>query len=144
METLEQIREQNRWNPEKTEKLKTKEPKTIIPYSTSIYMLLTAGFFDALQAILTLVGIGVIASPIITVFAGLTFWFWFRTYGVSFMSWKRILALAGGGVVEMIPVVNILPFWTGYVWYIIETTKISEVASKIPGGDLINKAIKPK
>lgn len=138
MENLDYIREQNRWKPETPEQ-KEGVPQSSLPKNIIILMLCLAGFFDAIQALLSFFAIGVVISPFISIFAGITFWFWFSVYGISFFDWKRFGALLGGGVAELIPVVDMLPFWIGAVWYIIGTTKIKEVASTIPGGKtLIN------
>ncbi len=127
MDDLDYIREQNRW---KSQQQETVENKREIPYSTVVLMLCLAGIFDAIQAILSFFAIGVIISPFISMFASMTFWFWFSTYEVSFIDRRRFLALFGGGVAELIPVVDALPFWIGSVWYIIGTTKAKEIISK--------------
>lgn len=143
MDELEQIREQNRWNPDKTEEVQEK-PKSTLPKSTIILMTLTALFFDALQAILIFFIIGAIANSFIAVFAGLTFYVWFKTHNVSFSSPKRLAAIGGGWLIELIPVLNIIPTWTFAVWYTISTTKIAEVAEKVPGGKVISMATQVK
>jgi len=120
------------------------ETKSSLPASTITYMFLGAGFFDGVQALLSLVAIGLIISPVISFFAGMTFWFWFSIHNISFMNWKRFVALFGGGFAELIPVVNGLPFWIGIVWYVVETTKIAEVVSKVPGGNIAKNMISKK
>lgn len=139
MANLEHIREQNRWKPKSAEQPLTKKE---LPYMTIVLMFCLAGLFDAGQAILSLFAIGLVLSPFISIFAGMSFWFWFSTYEISFMDWKRLTALIGGGVAELIPAVDALPFWIGVVWYIISTTKVKEVTSHIPGGKVLSNVTK--
>lgn len=133
MDELEQIREQNRWNPEQQEQV-DEEPKSTLPAGTISLMIGTGVFFDTLQLIFTPTAIG---GSIITIFATLLFFVWFKMHGVSFITPKRLLTMAGAGSLELIPFLNILPAWTGAVWYIIYTTKVREVVSKIPGGKAV-------
>lgn len=130
MENLDEIREKNRWKPQTDQQIGDKQS---IPYSTAILMLCLAGLFDIMQAILSLFAVGVVISPFISMFAGMSFWFWFSTYEISFIDTRRLIALFGGGITELIPVVNALPFWIGSVWYIIRTTKTKEIRSNILG-----------
>lgn len=143
MDELEQRREQNRWNPDKKEEVQEK-PQSSLPKGTIVMMTVTALFFDTVQAILTIFGIGLVASPFISVFAGLTFFVWFMMHGISLMSPKRLTAMGGGFLAELIPAVDALPAWTAAVWYTISTTKIAEVAEKIPGGKVITMATQTK
>lgn len=143
MDDLEQIREQNRWNPDKKEEVKEK-PKSSLPKSTVVMMTVTAIFFDVVQAGLTLFGIGLVASPFISVFAGCVFFLWFMMHGISLINPKRLAAMGGGFLAELIPAVDALPAWTGTVLYTISTTKIAEVAEKVPGGKVITMATQAK
>jgi hypothetical protein len=143
MEDLEAIREQNRWNPDKKEEVREKS-KSSLPKSTIALMTITALFFDVLQLLLIFFAVGVVADTFITVFAGLTFFTWFKIHGVSFASPKRLMALGGGWLIELIPFLNILPTWTFAVWYTISTTKIAEVAERVPGGKVISVVAQTK
>ncbi len=120
---LEQIREQNRYKPNDTNQQYT--PPTNIPPNTATWMLATAGFIDGLQALITLTGVGAIINPFVSIFAAILFWFWFKIYNVSLLTWQRMLTFMFGGVLEAIPVVDALPGWYGIVWRIIQTTKTS-------------------
>lgn len=140
---LEQIREQNRWKPEQKEEEQEK-PKSSLPKSTVVMMTITALFFDGLQAGLTLFGIGLIASPFISVFAGLVFFLWFMLHGISLVTPKRFLAMGGGWLTELIPAVDALPAWTAAVWYTISTTKVLETAQKLPGGRVAGMVVGSK
>lgn len=139
MENPDQIREKNRWNPQPIQKPQSNKE---IPPTTIALMFCLAGLFDAGQAILSLFAIGLAISPFISIFAGMSFWFWFSMYGVSFIEPKRLTALLGGGVAELVPAVDALPFWIGVVWYIVSTTKMNNITSNIPGAGGIMKKIK--
>ena len=139
MDNIEYIREQNRWRSQPAEQPVEKKG---LPYTTIVLMFCLAGIFDGAQALLSLVAIGVIVSPFISVFAGMSFWFWFSMHEVSFVDWRRLSALLGGGLSELIPVIGALPFWIGIVWYIVRTTKTNEVLSKIPAGKTLARTIK--
>jgi len=133
MEELEQIREQNRWKPER-QQTEEDEPKNSLPKGTIALMISTALFFDAIQVILLFFAVGVVLNTFINIFAGLTFFLWFMMHGISFLSPKRLAGIGGGFIVELIPILNSLPAWTGAVWYIISTTKILQTVEKLPGG----------
>lgn len=111
---------------------------------TSIFLLIgTALFFDALQAICTLTVVLLPVSYIVTFFAFMTFWFWFRTKGIKFNTKVRSMSFGGASILELIPFLSALPGWTLAVSIIILTTKGQKFASLIPGGEkLINVAKK--
>lgn len=101
--------------------------------TTVFGMIFVALLFDAAQAIIGWIPIfGNILSDFFSVAVFLIFFLWFKMYGISMLTPKRLRALAAGGVIEMIPYLNILPAWTGVVVYLIGTTKIQEIASKHP------------
>lgn len=73
----------------------------------------TAILVDIIQALLTLVAIGVVLSPIITVGATFLFWIWYMMLGVSFMTNpKRLATFAAESLGELIPAADALPLWT--------------------------------
>ena len=101
--------------------------------TTIFLMIFTALCFDGVQAIVGWIPIlGNILAGLASIFIFLTFFLWFKMYGISMMTPKRFGSLAGGGLIEMIPYINLLPAWTLVVIYLIGTTKIKELASKHP------------
>ncbi|MEY4602310.1 MAG: hypothetical protein RL292_251 [Candidatus Parcubacteria bacterium] len=144
MDELEQIRERNRWNPDKKEKEESEKPKSSLPKGTIVLMLVTAGIIDAVQAFLLLFAIGAVLNTFISIFMVFVFFLWFMMHGVSFVSPKRLMGMGGGFLVELIPVLDALPAWTGAVLYTISTTKIAEVAEKVPGGKVISQVVQAK
>ncbi|HBV01338.1 MAG TPA: hypothetical protein DEF00_03025 [Candidatus Taylorbacteria bacterium] len=108
-------------------------------------MLATALLFDSLQFgtdimhVIPIIGTIAqsVADILISVWAWLTFYLWFKIHGVSFMQPKRFALLNGGALLEMIPIVNSLPAWTLAVLLLIATTRAEELIKKIPGGSKI-------
>ena len=91
---------------------------------TTVWLMISVAlFFDALQALLTLVFLGWLAG----LFATLTFWLWFRMHGISFMKPKRLAVFGGSALIEVIPFLSILPAWTLAVGYLALSSKLKEV-----------------
>jgi hypothetical protein len=89
-------------------------PKERIDKTKGVLMTSIGFGLDSLQASIGIVPIlGFIVSPIISLFIWFFFWTWFKLNGVSIGdSVERIAVMFGGFLVEMIPVLNILPAWT--------------------------------
>ncbi|MFZ2484532.1 MAG: hypothetical protein WAX80_01120 [Minisyncoccia bacterium] len=101
--------------------------------TTIALMICVALFYDALQWLLGWIFMG----WLVTIFAGLTFYVWFKTKGMSFMKPKRFAAFGGSFIIELIPIVgDILPTWTASVTYLALDSKIKKIA---PGLDIIKK-----
>jgi hypothetical protein len=139
MDNLDQIREQNRWNPD-NENQEVSESETSLTRATMVFMVYVALIIDLVQAILLYLIAGIIVDTFIGIFAGFTFWLWFKMHDVSFVTPKQIAAMGGGFFVELIPALNALPTWTFAVVYVIMTHKALEVADKAPGGRVVRIA----
>ena len=101
--------------------------------TTIALMISVAIFYDTLQWLLTFIFMGWLVS----IFAGLTFYVWFKTKGMSFMKPKRFATFGGSFIIELIPVVgDILPAWTAAITYLALDSKIKKIA---PGLDKIKK-----
>ena len=104
-----------------------------IKETTIFLMIFTALCFDGGQAIVGWIPVvGNIIADIVSLFAFMTFLLWFKMHGIQMLTPKRFGSLVGGGVIEMIPFLNILPAWTMVVVYLIGTTKVQELAKKHP------------
>ena len=103
--------------------------------TTISLMIAVALFFDALQALLTLIFMGWLVG----IFAALTFYVWFKSHGISFMKPKRLFAFGGATIAEVIPFLSVLPAWTAAVSYLALQSKIQEV---IPGADITKSNLK--
>ena len=90
--------------------------------STAVFMIAVAVFFDFLQFILGFIYLGWAAG----IFAGLTFYVWFKKHGISFMNWKRFTIFGGASLIEMIPIPLLadLPAWTAAVAYLALQSKL--------------------
>ncbi len=109
------------------------ESENKISDSEAFLMIGVALFFDALQALFGWVPIiGNVLAALVGIFAFLTFFLWFYTNGIKMLTPKRLTSMIGGGIIEMVPYLNILPAWTMVVVYLIGTTKIKEIAKKHP------------
>ncbi len=104
-----------------------KEEKEIKSH-TVVFMIAVAVFFDFLQILLGFIYMGWVVG----IFAGLTFYVWFKFYNISFTKPKRILAFGGASLLEIIPVPFLasIPAWTAAVSYLALSKKLKKV---IPG-----------
>ena len=104
-----------------------------IKNTTAILMIGTALFFDFIQAVVGWVPVaGNVLADIFSFFIFFTFLLWFWMHGIKMMTPRRLMAMLGGGLIEMVPYINLLPAWTGVVIYLIGTTKIKELVEKHP------------
>ena len=100
---------------------------------TIILMVAVALFFDALQWLLGFIFMGWLVS----IFAWLTFYVWFKINGISFMKPKRFITFGGSFIIELIPVVgDVLPTWTAAITYLALDSKIKKI---VPRLDIIKK-----
>ncbi len=80
---------------------------------TAVLMIGTAILADGIQVFLTLILIGPFVNWLISIFAWLTFFFWFYLKGVNFTNNpKKIFTLAGGSLLEALPIIASFPIWT--------------------------------
>ena len=95
---------------------------------TVVFMIVVAIFFDALQIILDFLLMG----WIVTIFASMTFWLWFKLNGISFMRPKRLAGSLGVILIDIIPVLGWFA-WTVSISVFALGKKIQEV---VPGADI--------
>lgn len=81
---------------------------------SGIFLISTSLTLDAVQALLNLFGIGVIINRIITPFAWMGFFTWFNQLGIKFSkgAGKNLGTSITGFIIEMIPLLDLLPGWT--------------------------------
>lgn len=93
--------------------------------TTITLMIVTALFFDVLQVLLSFIYMGWFVG----IFAALTFYVWFKTYGISFTKPKRFLTFGGASLIEAVPIpfIAALPAWTAAVSYLALSSKINKV-----------------
>lgn len=92
-------------------------PKERISQSTAQLMVVTALWFDFFQGVIGAVPlIGWIIAPIISFFIWFTFWFWLKLHGVTIAdSIKRLALMFVAFLLELTPLLNILPIWTATI-----------------------------
>ena len=83
-------------------------------------MLGVAGTIDGVQFLLNFIPIiGWIFVSLLSIFAWLTFFTWFKFNGIGFLRGKaailRLTALMGVGITEIIPIINDIPAWIAFV-----------------------------
>lgn len=100
--------------------------------TTIVFMIAVALFYDALQVLLTFIFMGWLVG----IFAGLTFYVWFKMKGLNFITPKRIGTFSGAFLIEVIPFLSALPAWTAAVVVLALDSKIKKIA---PGLDIIKK-----
>jgi hypothetical protein len=116
------------------------EQEKELPNGTAILMIGTAILLDCIQALTGLVPIiGQIIGWLVDAVALFGFWLWFKMHGISFSKKKRGLTLGIGALVELIPLINILPAWTLAVVRLVLTTKTKKLTPlakrSIPGAN---------
>src|SRR3989344_6815759 len=102
------------------------EEKTI-GGGTAFMMLFVAIVVDGLQALLTLLVVGIVVNPFISVITGILFWIWFYHLGV-----KMGIGLAATGVAEL-TILGSFPLWAGYVISRIALAKFKKVVGNVTG-----------
>ncbi|PIR84180.1 hypothetical protein COU18_00285 [Candidatus Kaiserbacteria bacterium CG10_big_fil_rev_8_21_14_0_10_51_14] len=81
-------------------------------------MICFAMVVDGMQGLITLIPfIGFLIAPVMSIFAALLFGIWFSHNDVSMMDPKRVLGFGGTILGEVMPIVNVIPFWTGNITY---------------------------
>jgi hypothetical protein len=107
--------------------MEEKKEKGLPPITVAL-MIGTAIFFDALQMLLDFIFMG----WLVTIFASMTFWFWFKMHGYSFMKPGRI---AGSLITMLTDIVPILGWfsWTIAICAFTLQNKLQEV---VPGADV--------
>ncbi|MBI2618031.1 hypothetical protein HYW58_01105 [Candidatus Kaiserbacteria bacterium] len=96
-----------------TEITERERPQPRIDSGTMVSMVSVAFFFDVVQMIFTLTVIGSIVSSVMSIFIWLTFYVWFKKHGIMFMdNLARMIIMWGGFLLELVPVLNIIPGWT--------------------------------
>lgn len=112
-----------------------------LSYTVITLMVALAVFFDGTQFLLNFIPVlGQILNFFVDIFAFLSFYVWFKTYGITFMTRTRSIAMGGAWIIEVIPILNDLPAWTAAVLIVIGTTKGVEVIAKVSGSKLVRFA----
>ena len=98
---------------------------------TVALMICVAIFFDVLQGLLAYI----FMDWLVSFFAYLTFFVWFKLHGIKLMKPKRFIMSASSLLLEIFPFVASLPALTGMVVFITLDTKAKKIVSKINAVD---------
>jgi len=90
---------------------------------TIVLMVVTALFFDSLQWVLAYILMDWLAG----FFAFLTFLVWFWLYGIKFTTPKRLATMGGAFIIEIVPILSLLPAWTGAVVILVLDYKAKKI-----------------
>lgn len=96
-------------------------------------MIGVALFFDALQVILDFFFMG----WLVTIFGGMTFWFWFRIHGYSFMKPKRVAGSIATLLTDAVPVLG----WLSWTIAITIFTLKNKIQETVPGGQVVTEVV---
>lgn len=112
----------------------------------AIFMLAVAGVFDLIQFLISFIPyVGWIISVFLSIFVWLTFYMWFKLNGISFLDKGSRLAITFflGAIIEVIPIINILPGWTLSVVLMLLIIRAEDVIFNKTGKNIeIQKIIK--
>lgn len=112
----------------------------------AIFMLAVAGVFDLIQFLISFIPyVGWIISVFLSIFVWLTFYMWFKLNGISFLDKGARLAITFflGAIIEVIPIINILPGWTLSVVLMLLIIRAEDVIFNKTGKNIeIQKIIK--
>lgn len=112
------------------------------------FMLAVAGVIDGVQFLLNFIPfVGWIAASLISIFAWLTFFTWFKLNGVNFLSGKttvlKIASLFGVSILEIFPIINDFPAWIAYIVIMIFIVKAEDTIFNKTGKNIeIRKILK--
>lgn len=102
----------------------TPQKKERISKTMGWCMIGTAGFIDLLEALFTVLLIGAVLNPIISVCADVIFLIWFWTLGVTFVKKPKNLATMGiQAIIGLIPGADALPELTVGVFILVKLTQ---------------------
>jgi len=112
------------------------EKKKGLENHTIIFMIVVALFYDVLQWVMAFI----LMDWLVGIFAFLTFYVWFKMRGLNFATPKRAMVLGGGFIIEIIPILSVLPAWTLAVIILALDSKIKKI---VPGAGTLPPIKKP-
>ena len=93
-----------------------KEQTYRIDNATYLFMVIFALFVDGLEALLSMVGVGLVTGVVTTPVSWFILWMWFKVKGVSFGKNTRMIGWSGGlFIVGLFPILGSLPEFTAAV-----------------------------
>lgn len=83
-----------------------------------------AEFMEAVPAVGTAAVL--LVSLVVSVYAWLTFYIWFKFHGISFLGPKKMFTMPATFLIKLIPILGALPAWTAAVVLLFLTTRGEE------------------
>ena len=97
-------------------------------------IMIAVGFiYDATQGVIefSLFGFGFTVNWIITIWAWLTFYTWFKIYGVSFLNPRRGAVLNTSFLLEIFPFLAVIPSWTLAVLLLVLSVRAEDFVKQV-------------
>ena len=120
------------------------EEKKGLDNTTIALMISVAVFYDILQWLLVFL----FMDWLVSIFALMTFYVWFKRHGISFATPKRATTFVSATAIESVPIISTflswLPAWTAAVTIIALDTKVKKVLGQIPGGQMAGNVLSNK
>lgn len=106
------------------------------------FMIGVALVYDLIQIGLEVImlGFGWTVNWVINIYAMLTFWFWFKLKGVSFVNPKRALFGSASIVIKFIPWLDALPTWTALTVTTIVSARTEDFLARHPVAGAVGQA----
>jgi hypothetical protein len=112
----------------------SKDTKPKISKKDFALLLFVAIFFDVvLSAIQLIPFVGSVASMVFNVIPLTLFYIFYSQLGISFSNPKKAISFWGAGIIEFIPIVNIIPAWTAEVIFMYVLQRKEEILAKAVG-----------
>ena len=109
------------------------EKKYRISWIIGGIMIGVALLYDGAQALIEfiMVGFGFTVNWVITVWAWLTFYTWFKIYGVSFLNARRGATLNSSFIIEIFPFLAVIPSWTLAVLLLVLSVRAEDFVAQV-------------
>lgn len=124
---------------------KTIEKRRRIGNTQGVLMIAVAGIIDGVQFLLNFIPfIGWILTALVSIFAWLTFFTWYKFNGIDFLdSILKFVTMFAVAVIEIIPVFNSIPAWIASVLVMLFIVRSEDVIFNKTGKNIqLKKAIK--
>lgn len=122
---------------------KAQEKRIKIGAMQGTAMIFVALAIDGVQFLINFIPlVGWIFVSILSIGVAFMFWSWFKLNGVSFLRGKaallRVATISIGAFIEIFPVLNSLPAWTGTVIIMLVIVKLEDGVQNIGVGNLLS------
>lgn len=134
----------------KEDKKEEKKAKYRLSNTTMVLMVGLALATDVVELVSEWLGIGLVISPLVAIFIGMTFWFWFNLKGVNFIgSTKKFITSTVTFIAEVIPGFDAIGgfFWTIGIVIMVIIVRLEDQTgvslNMVKAGAAAKKALRP-